>query len=112
MTTMLAYQHGNCRVKRTYGNNEVVLVWRGLSFSYLLLESMYSYSLEVSQRLFSVGKIAEKAVCRSVFYIALYFECRINKKALLQTVLLAILPTRLQCWVTMLASVCKANVCT
>jgi len=31
-----------------------------------------------------VGKIAEKAVCRSV--LALYFECRINKNALLQTV--------------------------
>jgi len=30
----------------------------------------------------SVGKIAEKAVCRRVFdNIARYFECRINKNA-------------------------------
>jgi len=36
---------------------------------------------------FSLGKIAEKAVCRSVFdNMALYFECRINKNALLQNV--------------------------
>jgi len=33
-----------------------------------------------------VGKIAENAVCRSVFLMALYFECRINKNALLKTV--------------------------
>jgi len=33
-----------------------------------------------------VDKIAEKEVCTSVFLtiIALYFECRINKNALLQ----------------------------
>jgi len=37
-------------------------------------------------KLFLVGKIAEKAVCRSVFYnMAQYFDCRINKNALLQT---------------------------
>jgi len=36
-----------------------------------------------------VGKIAKN--CRSVFYMALFFECR--KNALLQTVFLAILPT-------------------
>jgi len=31
-----------------------------------------------------MGKIAKKAVCRSVFFdnLALYFECRINKNAL------------------------------
>jgi len=36
---------------------------------------------------FPVGKIAEKAVCKSVYFgsIALYFECRINKNTLLQT---------------------------
>jgi len=39
-----------------------------------------------------VGNIAEKAVCRSVFLecifdnMALYFDCRINQNALLQTV--------------------------
>jgi len=35
-----------------------------------------------------MGKIAEKAVCKSIFFdnIALYFECRINKNTLLQTV--------------------------
>jgi len=33
-----------------------------------------------------VGKIAEKAVCGSIFgNIALYFECRINKNTLLRT---------------------------
>jgi len=37
-----------------------------------------------------VGKIAEKAVCRSVF-----FESPINKNSLLQTVFLTILPTGL-----------------
>jgi len=45
--------------------------------------------------LFAMGKIAEKAVRRSVFlttYMALFFECRINKYALLQTVFSAILP--------------------
>jgi len=42
-----------------------------------------------------MGKFVEKAVCRSVFLtiMALYFECRINKNALLLTVFLAILPT-------------------
>jgi len=35
----------------------------------------------------------EKAVCRSVFLtMALYFECRINKNALIHTVFLAIYP--------------------
>jgi len=40
--------------------------------------------------LYPVGKIGKKAVCRSVFfdnmalYLALYFECRINKNALFQ----------------------------
>jgi len=42
-----------------------------------------------------VGKIAEKAVCRSVFCVkynmALYYECRINKNSLL--VFLPIFPT-------------------
>jgi len=41
-------------------------------------------------------QIAKKAVCRSVFLtdsMALYFKCRINKKAFLQTDFLAILPT-------------------
>jgi len=38
---------------------------------------------------FPVGKIAEKAVCRSVHNMALYFQCRINKNALFQTVFLA-----------------------
>jgi len=35
-----------------------------------------------------VGKIAEKAVSRSVFLTTwhMYFECRINKNSLLQTV--------------------------
>jgi len=38
-------------------------------------------------------KIAEKAVCRSVFLTTwLHFECRINETALLQIVFLAILP--------------------
>jgi len=34
-----------------------------------------------------VSKIAEKAVCRGVFFdnMVLYFMCRINKNALLQT---------------------------
>jgi len=31
-----------------------------------------------------VGKIAEKAVCRSICNTALYFECRINKNAFFQ----------------------------
>jgi len=34
-----------------------------------------------------VGKIAEKAVVRVYFYMALYFECRINKNALLHNVI-------------------------
>jgi len=38
------------------------------------------------QGFFPMGKIAEKAVCRSVFNMALYFECSINQNALLQTV--------------------------
>jgi len=42
-----------------------------------------------------VGKIAEKAVCRSVDNMALYFECLINKNALFQTVFLAVFPTGL-----------------
>jgi len=33
-----------------------------------------------------VDKIAEKEVCTSVFLTALYFECRINKNALLQSI--------------------------
>jgi len=44
-----------------------------------------------------VGQIAEKAVSRSVFLTTmalLYFECRINKNALIRTVFLAILPTK------------------
>jgi len=42
---------------------------------------------------FVVGKITEKAVCKSVFFdnMALYFEYRINKNALLEQT--AILPT-------------------
>jgi len=42
-----------------------------------------------------VDKIAQKAVvCRSIFdTMALYFECRIKKNALRQTVFLAIFPT-------------------
>jgi len=41
--------------------------------------------------LHSVGKIAEKAVCRSVFMTTWHcIWCRINKNALLQTVFLAI----------------------
>jgi len=43
-----------------------------------------------------VGKIAEKAVCKSVFLYGTVFLCRINKNALLQTVLLAILSTGLE----------------
>jgi len=45
--------------------------------------------------LYPVSKIAEKAVCRSAFLtmMALYFECRINKSALLETAFLAILLT-------------------
>jgi len=40
-----------------------------------------------------VGKNAEK-VCKCIFdNMARYFECQINKNALLQTVFLAILPT-------------------
>jgi len=44
-----------------------------------------------------VGKIAERAVYRNVFFnnIALYFECRINKNVLLHIVFLAIFPTGL-----------------
>jgi len=48
--------------------------------------------------IYLVGKIADKAVCRSecIFdNIALYYECRINKNALLQTVFLPIFPTGL-----------------
>jgi len=48
-----------------------------------------------------VGKIPEKAVCRSVFLtnMALYFGCQINKTALLQTVFfLVILPTGISCF--------------
>jgi len=38
----------------------------------------------------SSSKIAEKkAVCRSVFLTALYFECQSNKNALIQTVFFA-----------------------
>jgi len=42
-----------------------------------------------------VGKIDEKAECRSVFFdnMVLYSECRIYRNALLQTVSLTILPT-------------------
>jgi len=40
-------------------------------------------------RLFPVGKIAEKAVCifdnMALYYMALYFECRINKITILPT---------------------------
>jgi len=42
---------------------------------------------------YSVGKIAEKAVCKSAFLTALYFERRINKNAFFQTAFLAIFPT-------------------
>jgi len=47
--------------------------------------------------LFSVGKIAEKAVCKSVFFdnVALYFECQINKNALPRLFFVPILPTGL-----------------
>jgi len=40
-------------------------------------------------------KIAEKAVCNPPLFdnMTLYFECRIDKNALFQTVFLAFLPT-------------------
>ena len=44
---------------------------------------------------YPVGKIAEKAMRRSVFlaiHIALYIECRFNKNSLLQCYFLVILP--------------------
>jgi len=43
---------------------------------------MFSLLFSKSTLHFLVGKIAEKAVCRSVYLT----ECRINKNALLQTV--------------------------
>jgi len=65
----------------------------------------------VKQRRYNVlpvGKITEKAVCRSVLLttwhcmctfdnMALYLKCWINKNALLQTVFLVILPCFVGC---------------
>jgi len=52
----------------------------------------YLIYARVSDFKYPVGKIAEKAICRSVFLtiMALHFEFRINKNSLLQTVFLAI----------------------
>jgi len=47
------------------------------------------------KRLYRMDKIAEKEICSECIFdsMALCFECRINKNALLHTAFSAILPT-------------------